>query len=57
LSNPIAIGTLVWYHNEGWRVGWLEQTNGHSAVVRPIPAKGGAKMKLVKVPIEDIRET
>jgi len=49
-----AKGSLVQYHDEGLRAGWLESINGPLAIVQPIGAKGVAKPRLKRIPLVEL---
>lgn len=50
----IPKGGLVCYYVNGWRTGYLEEITGATVKIRPI--KPGAKVRLVTVAIDDLKE-
>lgn len=52
----LTVGSLVFYYDEGWRTGHLEEIKGKTARIRPIVSKYAAIPRCVRVPAEDVKE-
>lgn len=50
----VRVGDLVSYYLDGWRAGHLDSVKGAYSFVRPIPARGGPQIRLVKVLTADL---
>lgn len=53
-GTTIAIGGMVCYYLNGWRVGHLAEVSGASVKVRPITRDGNAR--LLTVGVGDLKE-
>lgn len=54
-NTEFKAGDLVSYYLEGWRVGHYEKGTQHTATISPIGPKGSAPVRVVRVPIEDVK--
>ena len=50
------IGKLIYYYDNGQRVGYLESIKGKEAKIRPVPAYKASKPNLITIPLKDTEE-
>lgn len=55
MTNPeLNPGQLVRYYLEGWRTGHVEAVKGNLVTIRPISARKGPVVRVVKVSRESV---